>query len=721
MTTPQRPPRNDLYRAMPGGITSDDGRTLLIRLAPYDQWAEIRSTTEGHFMERFSRTAYRKTMAEHPPKILFQHGKDPEIGEKPIATTDEVGEDATSPYARGRILAGVPELVVAGIREGVYGASHRFSVVREKWDDKPIGGPHNPQKLPERTISEAWLFELGPVTWPAYAGASVALRSLTDEYRGPAPSPEPEAPSLDAAAGKPHLEPERRDEPIVVAAIQPKENATVENLSVDEKRARDREITDELSRTASEYTGVLPADVQSRWDALVVEQDKLRADIAAVEARMARVEVAQTKPVAGATDYAPPVFNTTRRMSEGDIFASRWAGESSAERRDQVLRDDAMRAAEIASFPADADSDGSRDRLAYLLDHRDSRNKELARRVLATGSPLYHRAFNKYITGQMMSPEEQRGTALAVQVDATGGFLLPFAFDPSIIRIGAWATNPYRSVCRTEQIVGTDTWLGLTSTAVVATRADEAAAATEQGPTFAQPSILVTKVQGAITYSIETGEDRADLGAEMAGLIAEAKDNEEETAFSTGVGGAIGSKVAPIGFFAAHGTAGMYTHIDLTTAHTWAIGDVDNLEAALPIRHRTNAVWFMHRKTLRTIQGLETTGGRLFGGSQYPSVGTMATQGSGFTGLKLLGYPVYEAPSATYDVTVDDTPLAWLGDPRSYCIVDRVGINVEYIPHVFADAAGSLPTGQRRLYFYYRNSGKPINVDAGRLLVVLNA
>ena len=68
---------------------------------------------EGHFLERFARSAYRKTMAEQTPKILFNHGKDPEIGEKIIATTDEVGEDEISPYARGGILDGLPELVVS--------------------------------------------------------------------------------------------------------------------------------------------------------------------------------------------------------------------------------------------------------------------------------------------------------------------------------------------------------------------------------------------------------------------------------------------------------------------------------------------------------------------------------------------------------------------------------------------------------------------------------
>ena len=235
-------PRDDLYRAMPGGVTSEDGKTLTIRLAPHDQWAEIQSLTEGHFMERFSRTAYRKTMAESLPKILLNHGKDPQIGEKPIATTDEVGEDATSPFARGRLLDGVPELVVDGLRKGVYGASHRFSVVRESWVDKPAGGPHNPNKIPERTITEARLFELGPVTWPAYAGASASLRSITDDYRTL-----PEAPSLGAA--ETHPEPERRDDPAPIAAPT-QERSTVDYITRDEKAARVAELAASLKRTA---------------------------------------------------------------------------------------------------------------------------------------------------------------------------------------------------------------------------------------------------------------------------------------------------------------------------------------------------------------------------------------------------------------------------------------------------------------------------------------
>ena len=47
----------------------------------------------------------------------------------------------------------------------------------------------------------------------------------------------------------------------------------------------------------------------------------------------------------------------------------------------------------------------------------------------------------------------------------------------------------------------------------------DGAAAIEQGPTFAQPQYVVTRVQGQITASFEMFQDRTDLASEMAVLI----------------------------------------------------------------------------------------------------------------------------------------------------------------------------------------------------------
>jgi phage head maturation protease len=40
----------------------------------------------------------------------------------------------------------------------------------------------NPRGIPERTVQEARVMEFGPVTFPAYAGATAGLRSMTDEF-----------------------------------------------------------------------------------------------------------------------------------------------------------------------------------------------------------------------------------------------------------------------------------------------------------------------------------------------------------------------------------------------------------------------------------------------------------------------------------------------------------------------------------------------------------
>jgi len=42
----------------------------------------------------------------------------------------------------------------------------------------------NPDALPERTIRSAQVFEFGPVTFPAYVGATAGIRSPTDWYAG---------------------------------------------------------------------------------------------------------------------------------------------------------------------------------------------------------------------------------------------------------------------------------------------------------------------------------------------------------------------------------------------------------------------------------------------------------------------------------------------------------------------------------------------------------
>jgi HK97 family phage major capsid protein len=380
-------------------------------------------------------------------------------------------------------------------------------------------------------------------------------------------------------------------------------------------------------------------------------------------------------------------------------------------------RDDAMRLLEKTKFAYGlADQQRSADKVADLLDNHDSPDREMARRVKYTSSPAYASAFHKFITSRGstigFTTEEQRGTALAVGVDGTGGFAVPFAFDPTVIAIGVnnGAVNPYRRVCRVVNIVGTDTWNAVTATAVVATRTTEAAPATEQGPTFAQPQYIVKRAQGQITASFEMFQDRADLGSELSRLIQEAKDNEEETSWATGVG----TTTASLGVAPVSGTSGAYTAVATASGGVIVEGDLTATEAALPVRHRFNAQWFFNRTNIRKAQSLETTGGKLFGGSIYfPSVGAVDVDRNGNTGLRLLGYPVNESPSLP-TATTTTIAIGTLLNPDQYVIVDRVGLSVQFIPFIFNSSA--LATGQQALYFLYRNDARPLNVDAGRTL-----
>jgi HK97 family phage major capsid protein/HK97 family phage prohead protease len=735
--------------------------TMVGHFSTFNDWYEVDSWIEGHFLERVAPKAFRKTISESRGtiKVLYDHGQDPQIGQKILGPIDDLREDAVGPaYAVPLFDTSYNRDLRPGLEAGVYGSSFRFSVEKDNWDQSPDPSEHNPAGWPERTITEARVFEFGPVTFPANPNATAGVRSTTDAFyqrnrdpdqfeallrsaqlaRTPAPAGAAD-PSDEPPAGTPETEPPVPDTPRTEPlpdgpATEPQDppdggspdsrSATVEYITREDKAARVTELEEIIASRAVAYPGVLAEDVQKADDADNEERDSLVADVAAWDKRQARLkdfasrerntEPGEDRGVAKAGGDSP--YADRNQINTRDVHSFETPGKS-FEQRNQIFRDDAMRITEKATFPhPGTDANATRDRIAWLLDNHDSPNKELAQRIKATGSPLYRRAFEKIIKGRgtiSLTPEEQRGTALAVGVDGTGGFTVPFAFDPTIIAIGAWsgAVNPYRRVARVVPIVGTDTWNALTSTAVVATRTTEAAVTIEQGPTFAQPQYIVKRVQGQITASMELFQDRSDLASEMATLIQEAKDNEEETSFATGAGA--GS--ASIGVGPVNGTTGAYTSITTATSVTLAAADADAVEANLPVRFRFGAQWFLNRLSIRRFQTLETAGGKLFGGQQYQAVGIPELDRAGNTGLRLLGYPVNESPSLPTAQTANIV-IGTLLAPSSYVIVERIGMSVNFIPFIFGAAQGNLVTGQQAIYFMWRNHAAPINVDAGRTL-----
>jgi hypothetical protein len=192
-----------------------EGRRIAGHFARFGIFNRIEGM-EGPFLERIEPGAFKKTLADQGNRIrmLFQHGRDPEIGDKPIGAPDVLREDAIGPYFEADLFDSVPPLIMDGLRAGQYGISYRFSIPdpdqNDVWDMNPRRSDYNPQGIPERTIRQSRVYEYGVVTFPADAGADYAVRSLTladiDATLAPR-EPDPALP--EDAAAEPHVEASR--------------------------------------------------------------------------------------------------------------------------------------------------------------------------------------------------------------------------------------------------------------------------------------------------------------------------------------------------------------------------------------------------------------------------------------------------------------------------------------------------------------------------------
>jgi HK97 family phage prohead protease len=187
------PPRDELVRAVfDGGVElrapeDHDGRlgTLAGHFARFSQWTTIDSAYEGKFREQIAPGAFKKTFSENRSSMraLFQHGKDPQVGDKPLGPIEVLREDDVGAYYEVPLLdTSYNRDLIPGLEAGLYGASFRFRVLRQKIDKRPQRTDVNLEGLPERTVSEASVKEFGPVTFPAYDGATAGMRSMTDEF-----------------------------------------------------------------------------------------------------------------------------------------------------------------------------------------------------------------------------------------------------------------------------------------------------------------------------------------------------------------------------------------------------------------------------------------------------------------------------------------------------------------------------------------------------------
>jgi HK97 family phage prohead protease len=221
--------RSAEFRAIPEGFElrqeGDGMPTLVGNLAVFGEWTEIRSAREGHFMERMSPGAFSKTISENADRmrVLFNHGHDPSVGEKPLGPIRSLEADDSGVHYEVELLdTSYNRDLIPGLQAGLYGSSFRFEVVREDVNRKADKSAYNPKGLPERTVTEVRMSEFGPVTFPAYAGAKSGIRSLTDKFTPGGPvqdqrgeeddAPADNAPAEETAPAKSHPVTARRDQ-----------------------------------------------------------------------------------------------------------------------------------------------------------------------------------------------------------------------------------------------------------------------------------------------------------------------------------------------------------------------------------------------------------------------------------------------------------------------------------------------------------------------------
>ena len=704
--------------------------TLSGHFAIFDAFTEINSSYEGNFMERIAPGAFTKTIRENQSnmRVLFQHGKDPTVGDKVLGVPSVLEEDSVGArYEVPLFDTSYNADLIPGLRAGAYGASFRFAVVKEDLNMKPEPSDTNPRGLPERTIQEARVMEFGPVTFPAYEGATAGVRSLTDDFLpggrfasgadAITERSEPdESPTIEDEEPT-HSQESSRDTPLAVERranddTQEKVSTLSDNsTSIGEMRARQDEIKRELEDIASENRGaVLSAQDQSSWDQFEAEWDDLDKRCLAEDNRQLRLErmaVGEGSRELGSQAADTGVYVTRRagkdRTPENVFDTSAYHG--LAKDQGQMMRmlgDGAKRAIETFDYPhPNADKDRINTHIERVL-REDSPDKEIAQRILNTGSEIYHRAFFKALTSQPMTNDEQR--ALAVGAVATGQAAVPIDLDPTLIPTSSQALNPIRSISRVFTTTGYQ-WQGVTSGGVTAQYRSEGTAMSDNSPTLTAPTIIPERVDSFIPFSYEIGQDWGTLESGLAEAIQDAKDVLEAVKFSVGTGHA---SFEPRGVLMGDVASGPVIQ-GPASATVFGVAEVYLVEGALPARHIPNASWVATPAIFNLVRQIDTAGGA--------NLWVQLADGNPPT---LLGYPAYKASNVGTAGALLSVGAKWgiFGDFNKYVIVDRIGMSISVIPHLFSgntQGGFTYPTGQSGLLAFWRNSAGVLDRNAFRV------
>lgn len=479
-------------------------------------------------------------------------------------------------------------------------------------------------------------------------------------------------------------------------------------MTLEEMKARLAEAQDAL-RAMHEEAGDSPlGERQEEWDGLTAEVSQLRSDIAAIEARQAAVRELGERKVTEA-----PAVHVKR--SEGESFdldeirKMSYGGDDFLEK----VTDNAKRAIEGAEYGVRNKEEAQEQAERMLLDV-DNSSRDLAKRMLLTGSSDYERGFTKVLrhgSDAWCTNEERQALQRAAQAlggDANGGYAVPFQLDPTVMLTSAGVRNPIRELARVETIVGKE-WQGVTSAGTTVSRGAEAAVAPASNFELAQPTVRTNRVQGYTVFSLEIDLSWSALRSEITRMLVDAK-AQEENSFITGDG----TNVNP------GGINGTLTGQDVETATqaAFVLADLFSLEEALDARWEDNASFLAHKTVFNKIRQFPTDG-------QSGSMNNLWTQNlADGNPRRLLDTPAYRSTampklSDALDGDGDggaDEAIMIYGDFKQFLIVDRIGMTVEMVPTVLDPSTGR-PTGQRGVYAVWMNNSKILIPGAFKRLI----
>jgi HK97 family phage major capsid protein len=295
-----------------------------------------------------------------------------------------------------------------------------------------------------------------------------------------------------------------------------------------------------------------------------------------------------------------------------------------------------------------------------------------------------------------MTDSERRAMSLT---DTSGGFLVPFQLDPTVIITSDGSFNQIRTVARKVIATG-DVWNGVSSGHVSWSWDNEAAEVSDDATTFAQPSITIRKARGFVPISEEALADEANVASEVGRLLMSGKEELESVAFATGSGS------EPVGIVTALVASSPSVVVAAETNNAFVAGDVYALDEGLPARYRFRASWLANRAIYNRIRQFDTSGG----GALWERLGADVPP-------QLLGKNAYEAEGMDGALATANDYCLIFGDFDNYVIADRIGTTVRFIPDLF-HVTTNLPSGQSGWYAYYRVGADSVNDGAFRLLRV---